>query len=62
MRFPARHLDCSNCGRLFPFTSEEQSLSHELGYERPKRCMVCRQALEDLRRVPSPAAPHNVGS
>lgn len=54
MGFQARHLDCSDCDQSFPFTSEDQSLSHELGYEQPRRCPRCRRALEKSRRsIPS---------
>jgi hypothetical protein len=49
MRFPAQHLDCSDCDQSFQFSSEDQGLSHELGYDRPRRCPACRRALENSR-------------
>jgi CxxC-x17-CxxC domain-containing protein len=37
-------LTCSDCGREFTFTSEDQSFFRERGYSTPKRCKPCRQA------------------
>ena len=49
MRFPARFIDCSDCQRPFPFSTEDQSLAAELGFEQPRRCLRCRRALESTR-------------
>jgi len=37
-------LTCSDCGREFTFTSEDQAFFQERGYSAPKRCKACRQA------------------
>ncbi|HEX3662742.1 MAG TPA: CxxC-x17-CxxC domain-containing protein [Acidobacteriaceae bacterium] len=37
-------LTCSDCGREFTFTSEDQAFFQERGYSAPKRCKNCRQA------------------
>ena len=37
-------LTCSDCGREFTFTSEDQAFFRERGYSTPKRCKPCRQA------------------
>jgi len=57
MHFPVRHLDCCDCDQSFLFSSEDQGLSAELGYDQPTRCPACRRALETLRRsIAIPAA------
>lgn len=37
-------LTCSDCGREFEFSSEDQAFFRERGYSTPKRCKACRQA------------------
>jgi CxxC-x17-CxxC domain-containing protein len=37
-------LICSDCGREFTFTSQDQAFFRERGYSTPKRCKPCRQA------------------
>jgi Probable zinc-ribbon domain len=49
MSFQARDLDCCDCDQSFPFSSVEQGLFHELGYEQPRRCPACRRSLEKSR-------------
>ncbi len=39
-----QQLICSDCGREFTFTSEDQAFFQERGYSAPKRCKPCRQA------------------
>jgi hypothetical protein len=46
----ARSLDCLDCQQSFPFSSEQQGLCAELGFDDPNRCPGCRRALENLRR------------
>lgn len=50
MAYQARNLDCCDCNLSFPFSSDQQRLCAELGYERPRRCPSCRRALEKSRR------------
>ena len=54
MGFQAKSLNCLDCKQLFPFSSEEQGLCAELGYDQPGRCPGCRRSLEKSRR-PVPA-------
>jgi hypothetical protein len=49
MHFQARDLDCCDCDQSFAFSSDEQGLSHELGYEQPRRCPACQRSLEKSR-------------
>jgi CxxC-x17-CxxC domain-containing protein len=37
-------LTCSDCGREFTFSTEDQAFFRERGYSTPKRCKACRQA------------------
>jgi CxxC-x17-CxxC domain-containing protein len=37
-------LTCSDCGREFTFSGEDQAFFQERGYSAPKRCKTCRQA------------------
>jgi CxxC-x17-CxxC domain-containing protein len=37
-------LTCSDCGREFTFTSDDQAFFRDRGYSTPKRCKPCRQA------------------
>ncbi|MGC9224824.1 MAG: CxxC-x17-CxxC domain-containing protein [Terracidiphilus sp.] len=37
-------LTCSDCGREFTFSSEDQAFFQQRGYSTPKRCKACRQA------------------
>ncbi len=44
MAFQEKSLQCSDCGKTFPFTVEEQEFFASKGYtNEPKRCPVCRQ-------------------
>jgi CxxC-x17-CxxC domain-containing protein len=44
MAFTEKSLVCSDCGKSFPFTAEEQEFFASKGYtNEPKRCPVCRQ-------------------
>lgn len=45
MTFSEKNLQCSDCGRPFPFTVEEQEFFATRGYtNEPKRCPECRAA------------------
>jgi len=39
-----QHLQCSDCGQSFTFTSEDQEFFRDRGYSAPKRCKACRAA------------------
>jgi len=42
MAFQEKSLTCSDCGKTFPFTVEEQEFFASKGYtNEPKRCPVC---------------------
>jgi len=44
MAFQEKQLQCSDCGKTFPFTVEEQEFFASKGYtNEPKRCPTCRQ-------------------
>ena len=44
MAFTEKSLPCSDCGKAFPFTVEEQEFFASKGYtNEPKRCPICRQ-------------------
>ena len=44
MAFAEKTLTCSDCGKTFPFTVEEQEFFASKGYtNEPKRCPTCRQ-------------------
>jgi CxxC-x17-CxxC domain-containing protein len=44
MSYQEKSLTCSDCGKTFPFTCEEQEFFASKGYtNEPKRCPVCRQ-------------------
>jgi CxxC-x17-CxxC domain-containing protein len=45
MTYTEKSLTCSDCGKPFPFTAEEQQLFATKGYtNEPKRCPACRTA------------------
>jgi CxxC-x17-CxxC domain-containing protein len=45
MAFEEKSLQCSDCGKVFPFTVEEQEFFASKGYtNEPKRCLTCRQS------------------
>ena len=45
MSFQDKTLDCSDCGKSFTFSTEEQEQFQSRGYtNEPKRCPECRQA------------------
>jgi CxxC-x17-CxxC domain-containing protein len=44
MAFAEKNLVCSDCGKSFAFTAEEQEFFASKGYtNEPKRCPACRQ-------------------
>ncbi|MBN1188756.1 MAG: zinc-ribbon domain containing protein [Dehalococcoidales bacterium] len=44
MAFQEKSLQCSDCGKTFAFTAEEQEFFASKGYtNEPKRCPACRQ-------------------
>ena len=49
MSFQNKNLTCCDCGRSFAFSVDDQQLSGELGYDRPRRCRSCWGAREDRR-------------
>lgn len=51
MSFQDKNLTCSDCSRSFVFSADEQGLSGELGYDRPRRCRTCARSRERARRV-----------
>ncbi len=43
MTYTEKSLQCSDCGKTFPFTAEEQEFYATKGYtNEPKRCPTCR--------------------
>jgi CxxC-x17-CxxC domain-containing protein len=43
MTYTEKTLQCSDCGKTFPFTTEEQEFFASKGYtNEPKRCPTCR--------------------
>jgi CxxC-x17-CxxC domain-containing protein len=43
MTFTEKSLQCSDCGKSFPFTTEEQEFFATKGFtNEPKRCPACR--------------------
>jgi predicted amidophosphoribosyltransferase len=51
MGYQPKNLNCHDCEQFFPFSTEEQRLCAELGYEQPRRCPSCRRSLERSRRL-----------
>ena len=50
MAFQEKSLQCSDCGKTFPFTVEEQEFFASKGYtNEPKRCPACRSARKSER-------------
>ena len=50
MSFTEKSLQCSDCGKTFAFTVEEQEFYQSKGYtNEPKRCLSCRQARKSER-------------
>jgi CxxC-x17-CxxC domain-containing protein len=50
MSFQDKSLQCSDCGREFTFSVEEQEFFQSKGYtNEPKRCPECRQARKSER-------------
>jgi CxxC-x17-CxxC domain-containing protein len=41
-----RMLQCTSCGTEFPFSVEEQAFYAEKGFQEPKRCKPCRDAVK----------------
>jgi len=45
MTYQDKSLQCSDCGKTFDFTAQEQEFYASKGYtNEPKRCAECRQA------------------
>jgi CxxC-x17-CxxC domain-containing protein len=45
MTYTEKSLPCSDCGKSFPFTAEEQEFFASKGFtNEPKRCPSCRSA------------------
>ena len=50
MSFNDKTLECSDCGKEFTFSAEEQEFYQSKGYtNEPKRCPSCRQARKSER-------------
>jgi CxxC-x17-CxxC domain-containing protein len=50
MAYTEKSLQCSDCGKTFPFTVEEQEFYASKGFtNEPKRCSSCRQARKSER-------------
>ena len=50
MSFEDKTLTCSDCGKDFTFSADEQELFQSRGYtNEPKRCLECRQARKSDR-------------
>lgn len=43
-QFEDQQLTCTDCGREFTFTAEDQEFYSAKGYSAPKRCPECRAA------------------
>ena len=58
MGYLARNLDCRDCSHPFLYSTEEQGLAAELGFDKPRLCPGCRRSLEGLRRpIPTLTVP-----
>jgi CxxC-x17-CxxC domain-containing protein len=50
MTYTEKSLTCSDCGKTFPFTVEEQEFFATKGFtNEPRRCPVCRSARRSER-------------
>ena len=50
MTYTEKSLTCSDCGKTFPFTAEEQEFFASKGFiNEPKRCPSCRSARRSER-------------
>jgi CxxC-x17-CxxC domain-containing protein len=50
MSFTEKSLQCSDCGKTFPFTAEEQEFFATKGFtNEPKRCPTCRSTRRSER-------------
>ena len=50
MAFTEKSLQCSDCGKAFPFTAEEQEFFASKGFtNEPKRCPACRSSRRSER-------------
>ena len=50
MTYTEKSLQCSDCGKSFPFTVEDQEFFASKGYtNEPKRCVACRSARRSER-------------
>jgi CxxC-x17-CxxC domain-containing protein len=50
MSFTEKSIQCSDCGKTFAFTVEEQEFYASKGFtNEPKRCPACRQARKSER-------------
>ena len=49
LKMADKTLTCSDCGKSFSFTQEEQEYFNQRGYSDPKRCKECRQAKKEER-------------
>ena len=45
----SRQITCMSCGNDFDFSDEDQQFFREKGFEDPKRCKPCRQAIKQSR-------------
>jgi CxxC-x17-CxxC domain-containing protein len=62
MTFSEKSLTCSDCGKTFPFTAEEQEFFANKGFtNEPKRCPACRSARRSERSGSSGGSYGNRG-
>ena len=48
--FESRELQCSDCGKTFEFSVEDQEFYAQRGYAEPKRCPECRKTRRTNKR------------
>jgi CxxC-x17-CxxC domain-containing protein len=63
MAFQDKTIQCSDCGKTFTFTADEQEFYKSKGYtNEPKRCPTCRQARKSERYGSSSSSPRTTRS
>jgi CxxC-x17-CxxC domain-containing protein len=63
MAFQDKTIQCSDCGKTFTFTADEQEFYRTKGYtNEPKRCPTCRQARKSERFGSSGSSPQTTRS
>jgi hypothetical protein len=62
MRYHDKSLLCLDCDRAFGFSTGQQQLYSELGFEQPIRCRACLNSREDARSTALQLDASPVGS